>query len=136
MIDHIMVISWDMQLLQELFSTGSHINLMLSTDTIMFGLMNIMLVSPYNTSTLQVLYHFNKILRLMFIIQTSSTWFHVNLILHPLHLLIQNFSHMKLSYLPLERKLILIYWMMNTLQSRVPLIQFKFTSLSSNHNQG
>ena len=52
MIDHIAVISWDMQLLKELFSTGSHINLFLSGETIMFGLMNIILVSTYKTCTL------------------------------------------------------------------------------------
>ena len=45
MIDHIGVISWDMQLLQELFYTGNQINLLLSTEPIMFGLMNIILVS-------------------------------------------------------------------------------------------
>ena len=42
----------------------------------------------------------------MFIIKTSSTWFHVNLILHPLHFLIQQLLHMKLSYPPLEGKLV------------------------------
>ena len=38
----------------------------------------------------------------IFTIRTSSTWFHVNLILHPLHFVIQKLSHMKLSYLLLE----------------------------------
>ena len=51
-IDHIDVISWDMKLLQEFFSKGSQINLLLSIEAIMFGLMNIILVSPYKTSTL------------------------------------------------------------------------------------
>ena len=135
MIYHIAVISWDMYILQELFSTGIQINLFLSTYTIMFGLMNIILVSPYNTSTLRVIYYFNKILKFMFIIQTSSTWFHVNLILHPLHSVIQKFSHMKLSYLPLEIKLVLIYWMMNTLESRISLIQSHIyqTVINSQH---
>ena len=108
MIDHIVVISWDMQLLQYLFSNGSHINILLSTYTIMFGLMNIFLIYPYNTSTIQVIYYFKNILKIMFIIHTSSTWFYVNLILHPLHFVIQQLSHIILSYLPLEIKLVLI----------------------------
>ena len=124
MIDHIVFISWYVQLLQELSSTGIHINLLLSTDTIMFGLMNVIIVSTYNTSTLQVLYYFNNILKVVFIIQTYSTWFHVNLILHPLHFVIQQFSHVKFSYLPLEINLVLIYWIMKTLQSRISLIQY------------
>ena len=72
MIDHIVVNSWDMPLLKELFSTGIYINLLLSTDPIMFGLMNIIIVSPKKTRTLQVLYYLNKILKFLFIIQTSS----------------------------------------------------------------
>ena len=122
-IDHTVVISWDMQILKYLFSSESDINIFLSTEPTMFGLMNINIVSPYNTGTIQVLYYFNQILKLLFMIQTLSTWFHVNLILHPLHFMIQQFSHMKLSYLRLERKLVLIYWIMNTLQSRISLIQ-------------
>ena len=46
MMDHIEVISWDMQLLQELFSSGNQIKLFLSTDPIIFGLMSIILVLP------------------------------------------------------------------------------------------
>ena len=37
MIGHIGVISWNMQILQQLFSTGNQINLLLFTDPIMFG---------------------------------------------------------------------------------------------------
>ena len=40
-IDHIAVISWDIQLLQDLFYTGIHNRLLLSMDTIMLVLMNI-----------------------------------------------------------------------------------------------
>ena len=90
---------------------------------IMLGLINIIFVCPWKTITLQVLYCFNKILKLFFIICTCSTWSHVNLILHPLHFVVQKFSHMKLSYLILERKLILIYWMMKILKSLMSLIQ-------------
>ena len=121
--DLIADISWDMQLLQELFSTGIQNRILLFTEPIMFGLMNIIIVSPYNTSTLKVLYYFNNILKVLFIIKTSSTWFHVNLILHPLHLMIHQFSHMKLSYLPLERKSVLFYLIMNILQFLISLIQ-------------
>ena len=42
MIDHIGVILWDMQLLQELFYTGNLINHVLFTGPIMLGLMNIL----------------------------------------------------------------------------------------------
>ena len=46
----------------------------------MFGLMNIILASPYKTSTLQVTYSFGKILKVIFMIHTSSTWFYAKLI--------------------------------------------------------
>ena len=46
MIEHIGVILWDMQLLQELFYTGNQINNLLFTEPIMFGLMNIILAFP------------------------------------------------------------------------------------------
>ena len=46
MIYHIVVISWDMQILQELFSAENQIRLFLSTDPIMLGFMNIIIVSP------------------------------------------------------------------------------------------
>ena len=123
MIYHIVVISWDMQILQELLSTVHQINLLLFTDTFMFGLENIIIISPYNTITIQVLYYFKNTLKVLFIIKTLSTWFHVDLILQPLHSVIQKFSHIKLSYIPLEIKLVLIYWMMKTLQYLISLIQ-------------
>ena len=91
----------------------------------MFGLINIIFVSPYKISTLQVLYPLNKIIKIIFIIQTSSNLFHVNLILNPLHYMIQQLSHIKLSYLPLERKSVLIYWMMKILQYHISLIQYQ-----------
>ena len=47
----------------------------------------------------------------------------MNLILHSFHFVMQQFSHMKLSYLPIEINLFLIYCMMNTLQYRISLIQ-------------
>ena len=94
----------------------------LSTYPIMFDFINIIIVSPYNTSPLQVLYSFNNILKVLFIIQTSSTLFHVNLILHKPHSVIQKFSHMKFRYLLLEIKMLLIYWMMKILPSLISLI--------------
>ena len=42
------------------------------------------------------------------------------------------FSHMKLSYLPLEIKLVLIYWMMKILPSYISLIQYKIHQPSIN----
>ena len=48
---HIEVISWDMQLLQESFSTENHIKLLLYTEPTTFGLMNITILFPYNTIT-------------------------------------------------------------------------------------
>ena len=121
-----------MHLIHELLSTGIHINLLLSTEPIMFGLMNIILVSPENTSTLQVIYYFNMIMKFMFIMKTSSTLFHVNFILHPLHFVIKQFSHMKLSYLPMEIKLVFIYWMVKILQSCISQIQYKINQLIIN----
>ena len=109
MIDHIEVISWGMQLLQDSLSTGIHINHLLSTEPIMFSLMNIITVSKYKTSILLVIYYFNKILKGMFIIQTSSTLFHVGLVLHTLHFVIQQLSHIKLIYIPLEIEFVFIY---------------------------
>ena len=55
MIDHIKVISYSMQILQELLYTGIHTIILLSTGPITFGLMNVILVSPYNTITLQII---------------------------------------------------------------------------------
>ena len=43
-------------------------------------------------------------MKLFVIIWTCSTLLHVNLILHPLHFVMQKFSHMKLSYLLLKKK--------------------------------
>ena len=37
----------------------------------------------------------------------------------------QKFSRMKFSYRPMERKLVLIYFMMDILQSHISLIQFQ-----------
>ena len=45
MIGHTGGISWDMQLLHDLFSTGNQIKNVLLTETIMFVLINIILVS-------------------------------------------------------------------------------------------
>ena len=72
-IGHPGVILWYMKLLQELFSIGKQINLFLFTELIIFGLMNIILASPYNISKLQVPYSLGKILKVIFMIQTSST---------------------------------------------------------------
>ena len=45
----------------------------LISEHIMICLMNIILISPKKTGTLQVLYYFNHILKFMFMIHTSST---------------------------------------------------------------
>ena len=55
-IDHIVHISWDMQLLQELLYIGSQTTLFLSVDPIIIGLMNIILIYPFNKITLPVIY--------------------------------------------------------------------------------
>ena len=89
----------------------------------MLGFMNIVLVSPQKTLIIQVLYYFQNILKVIFIIKTSSTWFYVTLILQPLHSVMQQFSHAKFSYLPLKNKLVLIYWMMRILKSLMSLIK-------------
>ena len=73
MLDNIEVISWYMQKLYQLFYTENQIKLLLSTYSIMFGLMNILLISPQNTSTLQVLYSLENITKIIFIIQISSS---------------------------------------------------------------
>ena len=111
-----------MQLLQELLYTVNHIKHLLFTYPIMFGLMNTIIASTYKTSTLQVSYSLGKILKFILMIQTYSTSFHANLILHPPHLVVKKLSHMKLNYLPLERKFVLTYWMMKILQSLTSLI--------------
>ena len=46
MIGHIGVVSWDMQILQELFYAKNHINNLLFIEPIMFGLVSIILASP------------------------------------------------------------------------------------------
>ena len=122
MIDDIAVTSWDMQLIQDLLYTGIQTRLLLSTEPIMFGLTNIIIISSYKTNILHVLYYFKNILKVLFIIETSSTGLNVNLILHPLHSLTKQLSNMKLGYLLLERKLVLIYWMMRILQYLLSLI--------------
>ena len=109
---------------------------LLFTEPIMVGLMNIILASPYKTSTVQVPYSFGKILKVIFMIHISVTLFHANLILHPLHLVMRQLSYMTLSYLPLERKLVLIYWMTNILQSLTSLILSPICQLVINfHNR-
>ena len=125
MIDHIAVISWYTKIIKDLLSTGYQTSLFISTDTIIIGLMDIIIISPWKKIALLVPYYFNNILKLFFINSTSSTWLHVNLILHPLHFVIQKLSRIKLSYLLMERKLVLIYWMMNILQSLISLIKWQ-----------
>ena len=49
------------------------------------------------------IYSFVNITKVLFIIKSSSNLFHVYLILNPIHFAIQQLSHMKLSYLPLEK---------------------------------
>ena len=93
-----------MRLLHDLFCTGSHIYFLLSTKTIHFVLMNIILLYIYRIRTHQVLYYFNKILNVLFIIQTSSTLLHVNLILHPLHFVIQTILTYEIGLTPSGKK--------------------------------
>ena len=73
MLDNIEVISWYMQKLYQLFYTENQIKLLLSTYPIMFGLMKILLISPQNTSTHQFLYSLDNIMKIIFIIQISSS---------------------------------------------------------------
>ena len=54
MIDHITTILWDMEIRKKVYSAGSQVKLLLTTDPIMLGSVNIILVSTYKTSTLQV----------------------------------------------------------------------------------
>ena len=68
MIDYIGVILWGMHILQDLFYTGNQINHLSFTEPIMFGFINIILVSPYKTITLQVTYSFGKIMKVTFMI--------------------------------------------------------------------
>ena len=131
MIDHAAVVLWYMQLLQELLCTEIQ-KKYISIDPILLGLIHITLLYPWNTITLLVIYPFKNIVKLFFIIFTWSNWFHVNLILHPLHFVIQQLSHMELSYPPLERKLVLIYWMMNILKYHISLIQYQINHLFIN----
>ena len=124
-IDFIAIISWDMRLLQEFLSAGIQTVIFLSTDPIILGLVNIIIVSTWKTSILQVIYYLNKTLKVFFVIRAWSTWFHVKLILHPPHFMIQKLSPIKLSYLPMKIKLVLIYWTMNILQSLMSFILYQ-----------
>ena len=74
MIDHSAVISWDIQILKDLFSTGSQTRIVLSTEPIISGLMNIIIFYIQKTITFQVVYSFSNILKSLFIIKTSSTY--------------------------------------------------------------
>ena len=56
----------------------------------------------------------------------------MSLILNPLRFVIQQLSPLKLSYLPLERKLVLIYWIMRILKSLISLIQPQIQQLVVN----
>ena len=132
MIYYITVISWNMQLLQDLFYTVIHPRLLLSIYPIKLGLVNITLIYPWKTISLPFIYFFNKILKIFFNIWTCTTFFHVKLIIHKIHFVIQQLSHMKLSYLLLEIKLVLIYCMMKILQFLVPLIQYQIDQLVIN----
>ena len=112
-----------MQLLQELLYNGNKINLFLSTEPIMFGLMNIIIVSTYKAHTLQVIYYFNKIPKS----NTHNSDLH-NLIPCELDLTFTPFCDKamltyEIELLPSGRKLVLIYQMMKILQSHISLIQ-------------
>ena len=99
---------------------------------IILGLINIIITYPDNTSTPPVLYCFIKSPKVFFIIITYSTSIYVNLILNILHFVIQQFSHMKLSYLFLKMKLVLMYWVINISQSLMSLIQSQIHHLVVN----
>ena len=121
MIYHIVVISMDMYISYSLLEDISAF--CYPQIPPFFSLINIIIVYTYKTSTLQVIYYFKSILKVVFMIQISWNCVNVNLNLHPLHFVIQPFSYIKLSYLPLEINLVFIYCIMNTLQSYVSLIQ-------------
>ena len=122
---HIALTAWDIWLLHELFSTASYTSLIITTELIVLVFMKIILVSPHNTSALLSLYSSNNILKVFFLIWIPPNWFHVNLILHPFHFVIQQLSYIKLGYILLGIKLVSIYWMMNILKSLIFLIQLQ-----------
>ena len=49
---HTEINSWEMRLIPELFYTGNHASLTISTDPIILGLINTVLIYPHKTSTL------------------------------------------------------------------------------------
>ena len=69
----------------------------------MLGLMNTILKYPQKTSTLPVINYFINTLEVIIINSIFLSWFNVNFILRPLHFLIQQLSHMKLSYLIMKK---------------------------------
>ena len=95
-----------MRLLQQSLSTGIQTRLFTYTYPIIIGLMNITIVSPPSYLLLHQDTKFFLIIRIL------SNLFHVNLILHPLA------SCWK-------EKIVLIYWMMNILQSIMSLLKPK-----------
>ena len=134
-IDHITLIFRDIRILEELFYNGIHNSLFISIEPIIIDLMNLILLYPHNTSKLQVIYSFNKIIKVFFITRIFSYVFHVSLILHPLHFAIQQFSHKKFSYLLMEINLVLIYWMNNILPLLMSFILFQIHRLVVNFQQ-
>ena len=72
-IDVIALISWDMHLVQELFSIGIHNIIFISTLPTLLGLININIFSPQNTNRLLVIYSFNNTLKVFSIIRICST---------------------------------------------------------------
>ena len=97
----------------------------ISTQIIMPVFVHIIIIYTNKTITLPVIYSINKILKVCFIIHICLTWFHVNLILYPLHFVIQKLPHMRLSYPILKIYLVLTYFMVNILQYLMSLIQSK-----------
>ena len=80
----------------------------------MLVLINIILVLPDNKITLPDIYSFNRIQKVLFVIRVCLTWFHVTLILHILHFVMQTLSRMKFGYLLMGIKLVSTYWMKMT----------------------
>ena len=72
-IDRIVLLYWDMQLIQELLSNLIHTIIFVSTEPTIIGLMSIVIVFTQKKSTIPVLYSYNKILKLFFIIWIYST---------------------------------------------------------------
>ena len=133
---HIAVISWNMQLLQEFLSTVIHIKLLSSTEPIMFGLMNIIVISQQKRAQSR-LFTPSKIPWKSYSsftppqLDSMCAWSYIHYVLWYKNSHIWNWvtSLWKESW----------FWFTGWWILYNPVYHwynFKFTSLSSNHNQG